>query len=107
MATGSWRTGGTMARYEVSPDQLRMLSDRYRREAHELQERLGRLSGETAALRADWVGGGASTFQSLVQSVDSNQKRLILTLEEMAHILARAASAYESADSNISSAFDQ
>jgi WXG100 family type VII secretion target len=95
-----------MAKLNLSADQLRAMSSAYRQEADELRVRMVRLARRTDPLRDDWVGSASATFQTLGQSVESHQAQLVATLEDMAAALASAAAAYESADANISSAFE-
>ena len=94
-----------MARVNVSPEQLRELSAAYQQAADELRSRASLLSTPTESLLLDWVGSASSAFQTLARDVDSSQYELISTLEKMARTLANAAQAFESADQNISSAF--
>lgn len=95
-----------MARIEVDIDELRQLSAMYAREAAELQSRVHILAGKTEPLLVNWVGGTAPSFRMLAASVRSRQEALAATYKEMADALRSAANAYESIDSNISSAFD-
>jgi WXG100 family type VII secretion target len=95
-----------MAIINVSPSDLRALSDAYRQEADEMRVRAVRLSRKTDPLLHDWAGSASSSFRTLAQNVETGQRDLIDTLEKMAGILANAADAFESIDSNISSALE-
>jgi len=93
-----------MAGFNVQPGQLRALSRAYEVQANELRAQLDKLASQTEPMLNEWAGAASSSFRVAAQNINTRQRELIESLDTMASILANAAHAFESADSNISSA---
>lgn len=90
----------------ISFDELWRLSQLYRSTAADLHAKFQQLSSESALIREGWAGSTAAAFQHAIVELESSEQKVVASLESMASLLASASEAINSADQNISSAFD-
>lgn len=94
-----------MAQYEITPEELTVLSHRYKVTAAEIEATLRALTLQTARLRNDWIGSASTSFQATAHDVGAAGNELCTALARMADLLASASQAYTSEEQNVRNAF--